>query len=181
MKKKENWSNDDYIKHYRWQYIVLRILTYLLLIAPITVLICCNFNYYFPLDTKEGQISLGISAVIAIFLLALAIVQVAKHIESKEVTLFFTAFYWLGAAALTYLLARLFADTTLICLCIGGGILLCASCNLLAMNRKRWLDSYIQGTAFARTSRNEEKEAKRLEKQARKEEKKAKKNIASVE
>lgn len=157
-KNKEDWTNDDYIKHYRKQYIACRVLTYVLLVLPMLVLVGCKFNYYFPTTTTEQKLSLAGSVVIGFVCLLLAIMQVAKKIEKKEITLFFTSIYWFASFLISKLMSNFFNDISLICLMIAIGVLASATANILAMNRKKWLDNYITGTTYARTSKNENKE-----------------------
>lgn len=161
--KKER-TNDEWIKHYRWQYYLSKMFSYIGLILPCLILVACNFNKYFPLDTEKGKTNFSISIILLAICLGLAIVQVAKKIEDKKIILFFNSMYWFAGAGITYLLTNIFQDITIICACIGGGILVCATLNVLAQNRKAWLEDYKSGTASARTMSNEMKHNKKEKK-----------------
>lgn len=144
-------SNNDEYKTYRKQYIACRILSYLLLIAPIAVLISVNFNKYFDFSTSGGTLKFSLSLIVAIFCLVLAIIQAVKKIEDKKYTLFLNAVYWLCAAFLSITFSNIFDDIGIICVCIAAGILMCASMNLVAENRKAWLESYRTGVVLEKT------------------------------
>ena len=167
MSHKEKMLNSAYrVKYYHRLFIAFKVFSYVLLVAPCLVLFGINFNKYFPLETTNDKLSFSGSVVILAVCLLLAVIQAVKHIEDKKITFFFTSFYWFAAAGITYLLAELFNDITLICLCIGGGMLLCASFNALSTTYKEYYKEERQGN----TNANAIKQALKEEKKKKKEE-----------
>ena len=150
-------TNEELIKHYRFQFIICKILTYVLLVAPTIILVAIKFNYYFPLNTEQDKFNISISAVILFICLILAVIKAVKHIESKEVSFIFTSLYFFAGAGITYFLQNVFKDTTLILITVGVGLFLCAVMNMLSQNRKKLLDWTIQGNINASTFHNEKK------------------------
>lgn len=157
MKSKVVDENKKRIKSLRIQYISLKILTYFVFVLPILILVIVKRAEYFPLKTPSQIGSFSGAVVLLVVCLLLAFIQVFKKVEGKEVVLFFTATYWLIASAITYLLANVFKDITIITLLVGIGIFLAAVFNMLAQNRKKWLDHWIGGTVFAKSTKNEQK------------------------
>lgn len=154
MKQTKVKDNNYYIKHYRNQYVWSKVATYILLILPTFILVCIKWNYYFPTTTKQDRLNLSLSAVILIVCLLIAVVKAVKHIESKEITFIFDSLYFFASAGITYLLANVFADMTLILFTLGIGFLLCGIANVIALNRKNWLEYYKSGSVNATTMAN---------------------------
>lgn len=154
MKKAKVKDNNYYIKHYRGQWIFSKIATYLLLILPTFILVCIKWSYYFPTGTQKERLNLTLSAGILILCLCLAIIKAVKHIESKEISFIFDSLYFFGGAGITYLLANVFNDMTLILFTLGIGFLLCGVANVITINRKKWLEYYISGSVNATTMGN---------------------------
>lgn len=170
-KNKTEKTNLDYYKSFRGQYIFCRVLTYIALILPMIILVSVNFNKYFDFTTDKGKLSFSLSLVVLIFCTALAILQTVKKIEDKKYTLFINAIYWLCASFLCATMSALVADIGIICACISGGVFLCGMFNLLADNRKAWLDDYRKGLIDERTftkikdsNKEEKKESKETKK-----------------